>query len=56
MKEKSHHYNPLGSAFFRQHQFAAVLASDVSYNLQKLLSICLESCFPKTNCVVITDI
>ncbi|XP_029330476.1 nebulette isoform X1 [Mus caroli] len=31
MKEKSHHYNPLGSAFFRQHQFATVLASDVKY-------------------------
>ncbi|XP_029392606.1 nebulette isoform X3 [Mus pahari] len=31
MKEKSHHYNPLGSASFRQHQFATVLASDVKY-------------------------
>uniref|UniRef100_A0A0G2JWS2 Nebulette n=1 Tax=Rattus norvegicus TaxID=10116 RepID=A0A0G2JWS2_RAT len=31
MKGKGHHYNPLGSASFRQHQLATVLASDVKY-------------------------
>ncbi|XP_063093966.1 nebulette isoform X1 [Cavia porcellus] len=31
MKDKKHHYNPLESASFRQHQLAATLASNVSY-------------------------
>lgn len=31
MKGKGHHYNPLGSASFRQHQLATVLASDWEY-------------------------
>lgn len=33
MKGKTHSYNPLETASFRQHQLATVLASDVSCNL-----------------------